>query len=380
MVRRQLKIGITCYPTYGGSGVLATELGVALAKKGHEVHFITSSLPYRLSKGFQENMFFHPVEMMEYPLFGQSPYAVVLSAKMAEVFQQEGLDLLHVHYAIPHATSAILARDMVAPKKMPVVTTLHGTDITLVGKDPSFSEITRYSINKSDAVTAVSDYLTDLTHEQFDLTQDIQRIYNFVDTKIFDIQGDKRPCPQEAFGFHGETVFIHMSNFREVKRPLDVVEIFKQVHEARPDTRLLMVGDGPLYNACRMKVKEYALQEAVKFLGKQEDVVSILQMSDVMLFPSQVESFGLAPLEAMACGIPVVASNSGGVPEVVEHGQCGFLADVGDVDTMAKYSIQLVEDCQLRSQMGQAGRARAEEFFSPSQIVSEYEDLYYGLL
>lgn len=380
MVQKKLKIGITCYPTYGGSGVLATELGVALARKGHQVHFITSSLPYRLSKGFQENLFFHPVEMLDYPLFGQSPYAVVLSAKMAEVFQQENLDLLHVHYAIPHATSAILARDMVAPKKMPVVTTLHGTDITLVGRDPSFSEITRYSINKSDAVTSVSDYLTQLTHEQFDLTQNVQRIYNFVDTSIFEAQDEKRPCPQATFGFHGETVFVHVSNFREVKRPLDVVEIFNKVYQKNSKTRLLMVGDGPLYNACRLKVREYGIDSAVKFLGKQEDVVSILQMADVMLFPSQVESFGLAPLEAMACGIPVVASNSGGVPEVVIHGECGFLADVGDVDSMADYSLRLVEDCDLRHKMGQNGRVRAEKFFSPEQIVKEYEDLYYSLL
>lgn len=377
---KKLKIGITCYPTYGGSGVLATELGVALAKRGHEVHFITSSLPYRLSKGFQENMFFHPVEMMEYPLFGQSPYAVVLSAKMAEVFRQENLDLIHVHYAIPHATSAILARDMVLPEKMPVITTLHGTDITLVGKDPSFAEITRYSIDKSDAVTTVSDYLTQTTYDQFDLQQHIQRIYNFVDTSIFDVQEDKFPCRKEAFGFSDETVFVHMSNFREVKRPLDVVEIFDQVHQKRADTKLLMVGEGPLYNSCRMKVRELGLESSVKFLGKQEDVVSILQMSDIMLFPSQVESFGLAPLEAMACGIPVIASNSGGVPEVVTHGECGYLADVGDVETMAKFSLKLVEDCELRHTMGQAGREIAERKFSPEEIIGQYEALYYRVL
>ncbi len=376
MLDKKLKIGITCYPTYGGSGVLATELGVALAKKGHEIHFITSSLPYRLSKGFQDNLYFHPVEMMDYPLFGQSPYAVVLSAKMAEVFRNENLDLIHVHYAIPHATSAILARDMVLPKKMPIVTTLHGTDITLVGKDPSFSEITKYSIEKSDFVTTVSDYMTKATYEQFDLTKKIHRIYNFVDTKIFDTLDGDKPCSEAHFGFKGETVFIHISNFREVKRPLDVLHIFNNVHQANSDTKLLLVGDGPLYSECRKKVKEYGLLDHVLFLGKQEDVVSILHMSHVMLFPSEVESFGLAPLEAMACGIPVIASNSGGVPEVVKHGECGYLADVGDIETMSKYAIELSNDCQKRDEMGAKGRQIAEKYFSPEQIISEYEEIY----
>ena len=364
MLDKKLKIGITCYPTYGGSGVLATELGVALAKKGHEIHFITSSLPYRLSKGFQDNLYFHPVEMMDYPLFGQSPYAVVLSAKMAEVFRNESLDLIHVHYAIPHATSAILARDMVLPKKMPIVTTLHGTDITLVGKDPSFSEITKYSIEKSDFVTTVSDYMTKTTYEQF------------VDTKIFDTLDGEKPCSEAHFGFKGETVFIHISNFREVKRPLDVLHIFNNVHKANSDTKLLLVGDGPLYSQCRKQVKEYGLLDHVRFLGKQEDVVSILHMSHVMLFPSEIESFGLAPLEAMACGIPVIASNSGGVPEVVKHGECGYLADVGDIETMSKYAIELSNDCQKRDEMGAKGRQIAEKHFSPEQIVSEYEEIY----
>jgi len=370
-----LNIGITCYSTYGGSGTLATELGKCLARRGHKVHFITNSLPYRLTMDFDENIFFHQVDMMEYPLFGESPYAIVLAAKMAEIFKSEKLDVLHVHYAIPHAISGYLAGEMLSPMSVPLVTTLHGTDITLVGKDPSFYDITRFGINRSTIVTAVSDYLKDETIDHFHPEIDIRRVYNFVDHHLFDKTEQKNRC--HLFGQKGDkVVFVHISNFREIKRVPDVIKAFAIIQGKVPNAELVLAGEGPTLLECKRLVQEMNLQEKVNFIGQQEDVVSILCSSCVLLFPSELESFGLVPLEAMSCRIPVISTKSGGVVEVVEDGVTGFLTEVGDVEKMGEYGIRLAQDNSLRLQMGERGRERVLKYFTPEIIISQYEKLY----
>jgi len=373
-----MRIGITCHATYGGSGVLATELGKALAEKGHVVHFITSSMPIRLRAGFQENIYFHQVENTDYPLFGgQSPYALSLAAKMAEIAHQEQLDLLHVHYAIPHAISAYLAQQMLIPTPLRIVTTLHGTDITLVGQEQGFFHITRFGLKQSCAVTAVSDYLKQETEKIFYPERNIERIYNFVDTDLFSPSASTQEVQcRPGVGCACKATFLHLSNFRPVKNTLDVVKVFAKVAAQEPEVCLLMAGEGPDLGACRKLARDLGVAEKIHFLGNQADIVDVTRMGDIVLFPSVEESFGLVPLEAMSCGVPVIASNSGGLPEVLENHVTGFLHNLGDVDAMADSALRLVRDPALREKMGQAGRARALEHFSKGSIIAQYESLY----
>ncbi len=371
---RPLKIGITCHPTVGGSGILASELGKFLARRGHEAHFITMSVPYRLRDEFSRNIFFHTVDVEPYPLFEHTPYNMALAAKMREVAASRQLDLLHVHYAIPHAISGYLASQMLLPQKLPVVTTLHGTDITLVGQDKSFFELTRFGIEQSAAVTAVSDYLKVKTEEVFSPRREIRRIHNFVDTGLF--QRQSGVCHRSSFADPHQVVYMHMSNFRPVKRVEDVVRIFATTVAEGVDGILVMVGEGPTLRSARDLAETLGVSGRVKFLGNQLDVPGIMSCGDVFLFPSEIESFGLAPLEAMACEMPVVASDSGGIPEVVLHGEHGYLAPVGDVDAMGGYAVKLGRDPELRARMGTAGRRRAVEVFSPEAAVARYEALY----
>ncbi len=368
-----MKIGITCYPTYGGSGVLASELGSFLAKRGHEIHFITSAIPYRLQGEFQEKIFFHTVEMDPYPLFEHPPYDLALASKMKEVFVDQGLDLLHVHYAIPHAISAYLASQLLKPKKIPIVTTLHGTDITLVGQEKSFFDITRFGIDESTVVTAVSDYLKVRTETVFHPSKPIHRVYNFVDVDIF--RKSAFGCHRSNFARPDQPIYIHISNFRPVKRVEDVIKIFARLRR-EVDGVLVLIGEGPMLRKAKELAAELGVQQHVRYLGKQLDIVSILSCADVLLFPSENESFGLAPLEAMACEIPVIATRTGGIPEVVTHGVNGFLAEVGDVETMAKHAIELGLNQELRMRLGKAGRKTAETVFHPNLIIPQYEAFY----
>ena len=371
-----MKIGITCYPTYGGSGVVATELGMELADRGHEVHFIVSALPFRLSLS-NERIFFHEVEVMNYPLFDYPPYALALATKMGEVGQAIGLDLLHVHYAIPHSVSAFLARSMLAPQKLPFITTLHGTDITLVGINSSYLGITRFAIEQSDGVTAISRYLHAKTLEAFEIEPKIEVIYNFVNCDKY----HRRPNPdyRRRFATDKEKILVHLSNFRPVKRVTDVVEIFARVPKEVP-CKLLLIGDGPDHAAAEMLAHRKGVHQQTFFLGKQENVEETLSIADVLLLPSEMESFGLAALEAMACEVPPVASRVGGVPELITHGVDGFLAEVGDLKTMTNYAVRLLESPVLHAEMAQAARQTAEKRFCSSLIIPQYENLYRRVL
>lgn len=366
-----LKIGIACYPTYGGSGVLATELGVALAEKGHEIHFLSYEPPIRLA-GFHGNVIYHEVGVRDYPLFKYPPYALALATKMAEVADEHGLDLLHVHYAVPHAVSAYLAKEMVDSCGMKIVATLHGTDITIVGNDPSYKRVIRFSLEHCDGVTAVSKYLEDETRTAIETDVPIDVIPNFVDLTRFVVE----PCPEaRALKEPGEKLVVHVSNFRAVKRVPDLVIAFSRV--ARDlNARLLLVGDGPDRGAAAGLVRELGLAERVTFLGPQDRVESILPCADVFALPSMYESFGLAALEAMACGVPVVASNAGGIPEVVEHEVTGALAPVGDVDGLARALEYVLSDEDRRREMGRASRERAERLYSLDRILPLYEEFY----
>jgi N-acetyl-alpha-D-glucosaminyl L-malate synthase BshA len=368
-----MKIGITCHPTVGGSGILASELGKYLAQRGHSVHFITMSVPYRLREEFHENLFFHNVEVEPYPLFEHTPYNMALAAKMREVAEEQELDLLHVHYAIPHSISAYLAAQMLLPRRLPIVTTLHGTDITLVGQDKSFFELTRFGIENSTIVTAVSDSLKRETEEIFSPKIEIRRIHNFVDASLFRKQHG--PCHRSSFAKEGQVVYMHSSNFRPVKRVEDVVRIFARTVE-KVDGVLVMIGEGPTQRAARELAQKLGVLDRVRFLGNQMDVAGLMGCGDVFLLPSQTESFGLAPLEAMASEMPVVASDAGGIPEVVTHGEVGFLAPVGDVEAMAAHAIELGLSAELRERMGRAGRVRAETVFPASKAADEYEAAY----
>ena len=368
-----MKIGITCHPTVGGSGILASELGKYLAQRGHSVHFITMSVPYRLREEFHENLYFHNVEVESYPLFEHTPYNMALAAKMRQVAEEENLDLLHVHYAIPQSISAYLAAQMLLPRRLPIVTTLHGTDITLVGQDKSFFELTRFGIEKSTIVTAVSDSLKRETEEVFNPKIPIRRIHNFVDAGLFRKQ--EGPCHRNVFAPNNQVVYMHSSNFRPVKRVEDVIKIFARTVE-RVDGVLVLIGEGPTLRAARELAEKLGVLNRIRFLGNQMDVAGLLGCGDVFLFPSQTESFGLAPLEAMASEMPVIASDSGGIPEVVTHGEVGFLAPVGDVETMAAHAIELGLSPELRARMGRAGRARAQSMFPASKAADEYEAAY----
>ncbi len=380
---RKLKIGITCYPTYGGSGVVATELGLELAQRGHEIHFITYAQPIRLNRPTL-NIHYHEVEVSRYPLFEYPPYDLALATRMAEVAEIYDLDLLHVHYAIPHSVSALLARQMLAwgPKhrRLPFVTTLHGTDITLVGQDPSYLPVTRFSIEQSDGVTAISQYLRERTVREFGIQNNITVIYNFVNCELYCREKEKDLTEHRAeYAPHGERILLHVSNFRPVKRVTDVIEIFDRVRKKVP-SKLLLMGDGPERSPAERLAMQKGIHDDVIFLGKQEQIGEKLAISDVLLLPSQLESFGLAALEAMASEVVPIATRVGGLPEVIDHGTTGFLADVGDVDTMAQYAIDLLGDEARLRGMGSACRKAAAERFSAKSIIPQYEEFYRRVL
>lgn len=372
-----MKIGIVCYPTFGGSGVVATELGKALASNGHEIHFITYSQPARLDF-FSENLYYHEVAVAQYPLFDFSPYESALASKLVDVVRFEKLDLLHVHYAIPHASVAYLAKQILATHGIyiPVVTTLHGTDITLVGKDKSFSPVVTFSINQSDGVTTVSENLKEQTLASFDITRNIQVIPNFIDFTRF--HNKSKEHFKRAIAPGNERVLMHTSNFRKVKNTGDVIRIFHQVNQALP-SKLLMVGDGPERRNAEELARQLGISHDVRFLGKQDAIEEILSVSDLFLMPSSSESFGLAALEAMACSVPVISSNTGGLPELNVQGESGFLSDVGDVDDMAKKALYILEDCDRLSKFKQAAYLRAKEF-DITNILPLYERYYESVI
>lgn len=368
-----MKIGIVCYPTFGGSGVVATELGKALASNGHEIHFITYSQPARLDF-FSENLYYHEVAVAQYPLFDFSPYESALASKLVDVVRFEKLDLLHVHYAIPHASVAYLAKQILASYgiHIPVVTTLHGTDITLVGKDKSFSPVVTFSINQSDGVTTVSENLRQQTLDSFEITRDVRVIPNFIDFSRF--HNKSREHFKRAIAPENERIIIHTSNFRKVKNTQDVIRIFEKVNQVIP-SKLLMVGDGPDRRNAEELARQLGVSQDVRFLGKQDAIEEILSVSDLFLMPSSSESFGLAALEAMACHVPVVSSNADGLPELNIHGVSGFLSNVGDVDDMAKHAIHVLEDCNRLKAFKDAAFARAKEF-DITRILPLYESYY----
>jgi len=366
-----MKIGITCYPTYGGSGVVATELGKELANRGHDVHFISYALPIRLT--MTERIYFHEVEVLSYPLFEYPPYDLVLATKMAEVMTRFDLDILHVHYAIPHSISAYLAKRMLSDRVVPFVTTLHGTDITLVGNDRSYLPITRFGIEQSDAVTAVSEYLKQRTVQEFQIQRNIEVVPNFVDCDTYGRAKDL--TFRRKFAADDEGILIHISNFRPLKRIEDVVEIFANVRKRRK-ARLLMVGDGPDRPKAEWLARTHGVADDVGFVGKQNEMSQFLAVADILLLPSELESFGLVALEAMACEVPVIATAVGGIPEVVRHGVDGFLYEVGETSAMAAGCIFILSTPGAREELGRAARERALGEFSASKIVLKYEDLY----
>lgn len=372
-----MKIGIACYPTYGGSGVVATELGKNLARLGHEVHFMAYAMPYKLD-GYTDGIYFHEVKVSDYPLFAYPPYSLSLATKIAEISRYQALDIVHAHYAIPHAISAYLAREMVADvHPLKIVTTLHGTDITLVGRDPSFLDVTRFGIEKSDGVTAVSQYLKQKTEETFTCKKDIQVIYNFI--QEHPDQGVKCQELRHRIAPNGEKILSHLSNFRPVKRVVDVVEVAYRALKEMP-VKLMMIGDGPERALAEQKARELGIAEHVHFLGKQEQVFLLLSSSDVFLMPSRLESFGLAALEAMACGVPCITSNAGGLPELVREGISGYTAPVGDVDRMAELTIQLLKDEALLSNLSRTSREYALDTFHVKKIIPQYIGLYEKVL
>ncbi len=372
-----MKIGIVCYPTFGGSGVVATELGKALAKEGHQVHFITYSQPSRLDF-LNENLFYHEVEFRSYPLFEYPPYELALASKMVSVVMNEHLDLLHVHYAIPHASAAYMAKQILLKTHgiyIPVVTTLHGTDITLVGKDASYEPVVTFSINESDGVTSVSEDLKKETYHSFKITREIEVIPNFIDLEKFKKQKKdhfkKAICPQ------GESLIVHTSNFRKVKRVGDVMAVFNNIHKEIP-SKLLMIGDGPERSGAEAMAREMGINDAVRFLGKQEAVEEVLSVADLFLMPSEKESFGLAALEAMACEVPVISTNTGGLPELMIQGVTGFMSNIGDVEDMTRNALFVLDKNNLPG-FKENALARAKEF-DITNILPLYEQYYEKVL
>lgn len=368
-----MRIGMVCYPTYGGSGVLATELGQELARRGHSVHFITYAQPMRLDR-FQDNIYYHEVETPSYPLLEFNLYTLALAGKILDVAKYEQLDVVHVHYAIPHAISAHLAKEIAAPSNpFALVTTLHGTDITLVGMEPTFHPLVKYSLEKSDAVTAVSSFLQEKTRQGFGADLNIQSIPNFVDTALY-----TRAAPdslERRLRCDDEWILMHVSNFRPVKRVQDCIRILAEVRKKLP-ARLIFVGDGPERSEAERLTRELGVEEHVTFLGKQSALPEILSVADIFLLPSQQESFGLSALEAMSCSVPVVATNIGGIPEVVKHDNTGFIAELGDVNRMAKYCVELLSNPKKLAAFRANARHRAVELFDIAKIVPMYEDLY----
>ncbi len=367
-----MRIGITCYPTYGGSGVVATELGKKLAQIGHEIHFISYALPYRLNR-FQSNLFFHEVEVLKYPLFEYPPYSLSLASKMVEIVEASRLDILHVHYAIPHATSAFLAREMADQKKLTYVTTLHGTDITLLGSDPSYYKIVKFSIEQSDGVTAVSNYLKKETQNTFRIKNKIKVIPNFIPDDFIAVEPSQelRNCCADK----DEYILTHISNFRPLKRISDLIHIVSRLPK-KMKIKLLMVGDGPDRFQAEKFCKELGLCETVVFMGKQENVSEILAVTDLFLLPSENESFGLAVLEALACGVPCITSNVGGLPEVNIDGETGFTVNVGDIDTFANRIEQLIDDTDLRKKFSMNARTISHDRFSSEKVMPSYLEYY----
>ena len=379
-----MKIGITCYPSYGGSGVVGAELGLELAKRGHSVHFVSYAPPIRLTDNETppERIQFHPVDMLSYPLFEYPPYTLALASRLSQIALEHGLDLVHMHYAIPHAVSAYLARELCrATRYLPVVTTLHGTDITLVGRDPSFLPITRFGIEQSDAVTAISRYLSDATQATFDVQTPIEVIYNFIDAEYY------RRSPDEEFrrslAPKNERIILHTSTFRPVKRITDCIEIVARINGSdRTRSRLVMCGDGPERQEAEALAARLGIADAVTFVGKQPQsrVRDYLSVADLLLLPSQTESFGLVALEAMASEVPVIATRVGGIPEVVEDGETGYLFEVGDVTGMAEAASLLLDDGEKRERMGQRGRVQAVSRFANDKIIPQYENLYRSVI
>jgi N-acetyl-alpha-D-glucosaminyl L-malate synthase BshA len=376
-----MKIGITCYPTYGGSGVVATELGIELAALGHEIHFITYSQPFRLT-GREANIHFHEVAVSNYPLFEHPPYDLALATRMAEVAEFYSLDLLHVHYAIPHSVSALLARQMIrtessgfSGRTLPFITTLHGTDITLVGLDRSYLPVTKFGIAQSDGVTAISSHLADRTRELFGIDSEIEVIRNFVNCDVYvrkpELVAEMRP----RFAEPHEKLLVHLSNFRPVKRVTDVIEVFARVAHALP-ARLMLIGDGPDRSTAEYLAMQHDVQDRIHFLGKQDNVNELLSLADLMIMPSQMESFGLAALEAMACSVPSIATRVGGVPELIEDGLNGLLFEVGDVESMATGAISLLLDEDRLQTLSKAARKTAQTRFCASKIIPLYEEYY----
>ena len=377
-----MRIGITCYPTYGGSGVVATELGIELAALGHEVHFISYSQPFRLS-GRDEGIYYHEVPVSSYPLFEFPPYDLALASRMAEVAEFNELDLLHVHYAIPHSVSALLARQMLAAKgrRLPFVTTLHGTDITLVGLDRSYLPITRYAIQESDGVTSISNYLKEKTVEDFGVTRGIEVVTTFVNCDVYTPIADesRRSVARSRLARPEEAILMHLSNFRPVKRVVDVVRIFAQVVRQVP-AQLVLVGDGPDRSAAEWLAHDLGIHSKIHFMGKQERVNELLPLADILLMPSELESFGLAALEAMACKVPSVATRVGGVPELIDDGETGLLYPVGDIDGMALGTLSLLKDRDRLAAMRDAGRKTAQKRFCSSLVVPQYVRYYEAVL
>ena len=372
-----MKIGITCYPTIGGSGVIATELGIRMAKLGHETHFITSSVPFRLDDRVYPNIFYHEVEVSHYPVFQYPPYDLTLASKMAEVIDREGLDILHVHYAMPHAICGILARD-IAKKDVKIVTTLHGTDITVLGIDPTFKKMIKHGIEQSDSVTAVSHSLVKQTNEMLSANKDIQVIYNFVNEDVY--TNKSMPQLKQQYGIKPEEkVLIHISNFRPVKRISDVIYTFQKIHEKIP-SKLLMVGDGPDYAKNTQLADVLGLKDHILFLGKQNNISDLLAISDLKLLLSEKESFGLVLLEAMASHVPCIGTNTGGIPEVLVHNETGYLVDVGDITGASNYAIQLLQNDTLLEQFKEASFQHVQHSFHSDKIVNEYMQLYKQLL
>lgn len=372
-----MKIGIVCYPTYGGSGVVATELGLGLAERGHKVHFITYRRPARLAN-FHENVFFHEVSDADYPLFEYTPYDTALTSKLVDVVKYEELELLHVHYAIPHAAVGYMAKKILLSqgRYVPVVTTLHGTDITLVGTNPAFAPVVEFSINKSDGVTAVSNNLRQQTYDNFDIKGEIEVIYNFVDLQRFSLKN--KDHFKKAIAPDGERILTHVSNFRKVKRIDNVIHIFKQVQEVIP-SKLLLIGDGPERHNLEVLCRQLGLCDQIRFLGKQQAVEELLAVSDLFLMPSENESFGLAALEAMACGVPVVSSNAGGLPEVNIDGETGFVSDPKNVQEMAKNAIHILTKEDTLQRFREHALAQANRF-DIAHILPQYEAYYEHIL
>lgn len=369
------KIGITCYPTVGGSGVIATELGMLLAEQGHQIHFITSSIPFRLDRIYPQ-IYYHEVELNHYPVFQYPPYDLALATKMAEVIDEEKLDILHVHYAMPHAICAILARD-IAERDVKIVTTLHGTDITVLGIDHTFKKMIKHGIEQSDAVTAVSNDLVEQTYEMLDVQKDISVIYNFVNEKEY--VKKELPHLREQYGIKAdERVIIHISNFRKVKRVEDVIYTFEKIqHHCK--SKLLLVGDGPEYTSIVQLVKDLGINDKVLFLGKQKNISDLLSISDLKLLLSEKESFGLVLLEAMACEVPCIGTRAGGIPEVIEHGETGYLVNIGDTEQAAAYAIELLTNSEKLVEFSNRSLTHAMEHFHSKKIVRQYLQLYNNL-